>query len=295
MEENRFLNRQHKYRYFRLSPQEAPISRSLLFDKPKEHQVVGDIRLGYIFNTPMIFGILKKELVQHLLLVGRSGSGKTNLLRIMQTELNRLGIPFISFDMAKYGTRFLKHYMEELIILRWNKEFFFNPLKPPPGVTLKEWLMAFSEITTEIMGLRTASKLFLTEFIQNRLFKKFEESKKYPTMHDLNQELEKRGKEKIPRNEREYINGIKGKVKTICMILEESIHVEEGIPIEELLQYPVCIELVGVKSSEIQTWIISLIMAWIASYREARPMSFGKLKHVFFFDEAAKVLGKGDV
>ena len=50
----------------------------------------------------------------------------------------------------------------------------------------------------------------------------------------------------------------------------------------------------GIKSSEIQMWIMSLILAWITSYRETQEMQFGKLRHVFFFDEAAKVLGKGE-
>jgi hypothetical protein len=33
-------------------------------------------------------------------------------------------------------------------------------------------------------------------------------------------------------------------------------------------------------------------MAAISSYREARPMAFGSLRHVFFLDEAAHIVGK---
>ena len=258
--------------------------------------MTGEIRLGYIYNTRTIFGILRKELVQHLLMVGRSGSGKTNIIRIMQIELCRLGIPFISFDVAKYGTRYIKHHIDNLIILRSNKDFFFNFLKPPPGVSLIEWLMTFCEITSEVFGIRTASTLFLLKFIQEHLYKKYDTEKSgiYPTMHDLNEALDKKRKEKIPRNEIGYIDTIKNKIEPICITLGESINVQEGISIKELLNHPVSIELVGIKSSEIQTWIMSFVMAWIASFREAHQMSFGKLKHVFFYDEASKVLGKGD-
>ena len=300
MSENRFpINKTHgQYRYFkRPSLHDPQNSRGQIFENPREYQVKGDIRLGYVHNSKMVFGILKKELVRHLLICGSSGAGKSNFLRVMQVELNRLNIPFLVFDTAKLGSRFLKHYMENLIILRWDKEFFFNPLQPPCGVKLKEWLMVFSEITTEIFGLRTASKLFLTEFVQNQLFQKDEalESSGFPTMHALSLKLEKRLKEKIPINERGYINGIHSKIKAVCITLEEMINVHEGIPIEKILKYPVCIELVGIKSSEIQYWIISLIMAAISSYREARPMSFGLLRHVFFLDEAAQIVGKGEV
>ncbi len=299
MAENRFPinNFDGPYRYFkRPSAQEAPSSRASLFNRPRDYQVNGDIKLGHIDNSKMIFGIYKKELVQHLLLVGRSGSGKTNVIRLIQIELNRLGIPFMSFDLAKFGSRFLKHYMPDLMVLRWNKEFFFNPLQNPPGVQPKEWLLAFTEISTDIYGLRTASKMFLTEFIQYRLFQHCEKSnpETIPTMHDLNRALEKRLKEKISINERGYINSIIGKVKAICISLDEMINVHEGIPMDKLLKYPVCIELVGIKSSEIQVWIISLILAWIAAYREARQMSFGALKHVLIFDEASKLVGKGE-
>ena len=300
MSGNRFHTNkaQGQYRYFkRPSLHDPAASGSQIFESPRENQVKGDIRLGYIHNSRMIFGILLKELTRHLLVCGSSGAGKSNFLRVMQIELNRLGIPFLVFDTAKYGSRFLKHHMEELIILRWDKDFFLNPLQPPPGVNLKEWLMVFSEITTEIFGLRTASKLYLTEFVQNHLFQKNEtaEPSDFPTMHDLNRELEKRLKSRIPINERGYINGIHSKIKAVCITLDEMINVHQGVPIEELLKYPVCIELVGIKSSEIQYWIISLIMAAISSYREARPMAFGSLRHVFFLDEASHIVGKGEV
>lgn len=137
MSENRFpINRtQGQYRYFkRPSLHDPQNSRSQIFENPREYQVKGDIRLGHIRNSKMIFGILKKELVRHLLICGSSGAGKSNFLRVMQIELNRLGIPFLVFDTAKLGSRFLKHYMEDLLILRWDKEFFLNPLQPPRGV-----------------------------------------------------------------------------------------------------------------------------------------------------------------
>ncbi len=266
-----------------------------LFKRPVPYLVAGDIRLGYVNNTSTVFGILQKEMVQHLLIVGRSGSGKTNILRIMQIELSRLGIPFMSFDIAKYGGRYIKHHVKNLIILRWGKDFFFNPLKPPPGVSLNEWLMAFCEITAEVFDIRTASNLFLIKFIQD-LYTKYDPAKSgdYPTMIDLKEALETRCKQKIPRNEVGYIHTVRNKIEPLCLTLEKTIDVQEGIPMEELLNHPVSIELVGIKSSEIQTWIMSLIMAWITCYRETQNMGFGKLRHVFFYDEAAKLLGKGE-
>ncbi len=173
MSENRFPTNkmQGHYRYFKSPSRNDPQNfRGKTFETPRQYQVKGDIRLGFVYDSIMIFGILKKELVRHLLVCGSSGAGKSNFLRILQIELNRLGIPFIAFDTSKLGSRFLKHHMKDLVVLRWGKDFFLNLLQPPPGVKQEEWIMVFSEITTEVFGLRTASKLYLLEFIQNRLF-----------------------------------------------------------------------------------------------------------------------------
>jgi hypothetical protein len=287
---------QGRYRFFKRPSLHGPRPKDTTFEIPRENQVKGEVRLGYIHNSRMIFGINKKEIVRHLLVCGASGSGKSNFLRIMQLELYRLGIPFLVFDTAKYGSRFLKNSMNDLIVLRWNKDFFLNPLQPPSGVNLNEWIMCFSSITSEIFGLRSASNLYLIEFIQRYLFgeNNVHESN-FPTMHILNRKLENRLKERIPINERGYINAIHSKIKAICLMLGEMINVHQGIPISDILKHPVCIELVGIKSSEIQYWIISLILAAISSYRETQPMAFGSLRHVFFIDECANVVGKGDI
>ena len=121
-----------------------------------------------------------------------------------------------------------------------------------------------------------------------------ESSKKYPTIYDLHNALKQRRKEaksKFQRVELDYIDRIKNKTLAISLTLGPQLNVEKGIPLEKLLEHYVCIELVGINSSEIQTWLVSLIMAWISSYRTAN-FSSSKLKHVILYDEAAHAFGK---
>lgn len=69
MSENRFpINRtQGQYRHFKRPSLHDPKNfRGQIFENPREYQVRGDIRLGYVQNSKMVFGILKKELVRHL-------------------------------------------------------------------------------------------------------------------------------------------------------------------------------------------------------------------------------------
>jgi len=258
---------------------------------PIGDEVAGDIRLGFV-NQHTIFGILPQEIVQHLLIIGRSGAGKTTIFRIIMLELYRLHIPFLAFDLAKYGTRYLKHAIPELVILRWDKEFFFNPLKPPPKVKLVEWMLTFCEITSEVFGLRAASKSYLIGYIKF-LYDKFatQKTNRYPTIIDFFVSLEKDLKTtKGPS--KDYIYRIKNKFDAIHITLGKVLNVEQGVPIQEILKYPACIELVGINSVEIQTWMVSLIMAWIALYRTAHT-HLGKLRHCVFYDEAAQAFGKG--
>lgn len=287
-------NNKCRYRYYkRPNLRDAQNDRSSVFVEPGKYQVNGDVRLGFINNTKMVFSVLKSELVKHLAVYGSSGSGKSSFLRVFLIELLRIGIPFLVFDTSKYGTRFLKHYTADLMILRAGKEFHINPLYPSSGVSIVEHLMVFSEITTEIFGLRTASKLYLLDFLQKYLFPKGKtySQSDFPTLHDLNRKLEERLRERIPINERGYINSIHSKIKAICVTLKDVINVRTSIPVKSLLRFPICIELLSVRSSEIKYWLISLIMAEISLYRESCPMAFGDLRHFCFLDEASSILG----
>jgi hypothetical protein len=285
-------NSQKKYKYF---DRNAILNRGHLFSIPLPTQVAGDIRLGYIQDTFTIFCILFSELVQHLLLLGRSGAGKTNVLRIIQLELFRLGIPFLCFDLAKYNTRYLKKYIPELIIIRWNKEFFMNVFEPPPGISVKEWLLTFCEVTSEAFGLFAASKSLLIELVES-LYVKFdsENTHQFPSLKNFMNALTQRRINTKSRIDIDYVDRVKNKFTAIDITLGPVLNVKSGIPLEELLKKPVCLELVGVNSAEIQTWIVTLIMAWISLYR-SKQAGLGELKSAIFYDEAAKAFGKGNL
>ena len=86
MPESSFLKDQTKYEYKFIKP--GAIANPLL-KKPLANQVNGDLRVGYVHNTLTIFGLFLKEIIQHILIFGRSGSGKTNLNRVFLFEFYR--------------------------------------------------------------------------------------------------------------------------------------------------------------------------------------------------------------
>ena len=276
----------YEYKYFQKE------SLRGLFERPLPCQVSGEMRLCYIKNTQTVFGINSDELVQHMCIVGRSGSGKTATLRIIQLELARLKIPFLAFDLAKYNTRHIKQYIPNLHILRWDKEFYFNPLKPPPGVKLIEWMLTFCEVTCEVWGLFAASKSLLIDTL-DYLYKARDtiNTNSFPTIHDLNRVLNARRTKTKSRVEIDYVDRIRNKTKTLCKEIKKMLDVEDGTSLEKIINEPVCIELVGINSSELQTWIVSLLMAWIASYK-TNQHNCGELNHVIIYDEASSAFSK---
>ncbi len=279
-----------RYRYYQPEIYRNP--QNLLFPRPLAHQITGDIKLGQVTNSFNSFGLLLDELPKHTLITGMTGAGKTTIMRSIQLQLSLLNIPFLTFDLSKYGSRYIKHLIPELKIIRWNKEFFFNPLKPPPGVRLLEWLLTFCEITSEVFGLLAASKSLLIELVQS-LYYRFDSEKTgiYPTIHDLLQTLNVRRKKTRSRVEVDYIDRLKNKIQAICITLDDVLNVQEGIPIDELLKYPVSLEFVGVTSSETRTWAVSMLMVWIEAFRTVNA-HFGKLRHAIFYDEAAQAFRK---
>ena len=94
--------------------------------------------------------------------------------------------------------------------------------------------------------------------------------------------------ERQPSVQKDSIRRIRNKTNAICIALGHQSSARENTPFEELLEQFVCIELMSLSVFEVQIWIVSMILAWIAAYRSAKS-HLGKLRHVLFFDEAARL------
>jgi hypothetical protein len=257
--------------------------------EPLPDQLAGDIRLAFVANSNTIFGLRRDELTQHMLITGRSGTGKTSVMRVLQLELYRQGIPFFSIDITKPGTRFIKKYIPDLRILRCPGEFVFQPFIPPPGSSDENWGLVISEVTSEVFGFGTASKSAFVDVVDRlRSTHDSHNTGTYPNIFDLHKLLGTMLDERQPSVQKDSIRRIRNKTKAICIALGHQASAREGTPLEELLEQFVCIELMRLSVFEVQIWIVSMILAWIAAYRSAKS-HLGKLRHVLFFDEAARL------
>ena len=117
----------------------------------REFAASGDIPLGvvsYADRDLYPFTIGSSRLKEHLLICGRSGSGKTNLTFILMEGIMTKGIKILALDW-KRGYRDLLQLQPDLQVFTVGRSVSplrFNPLIPPPGCEPNTWLKLIVDV-----------------------------------------------------------------------------------------------------------------------------------------------------
>lgn len=231
----------------------------------------------------------RSELNKNLLVVGETGSGKTNLFYHLAGQLMDQGLPVLALDF-KQDYRHLDQLRDDVLVLRW-EDFKFNPLRPPRGVSPSRWLQVFTNTFSDSQGFLTASKYFLMTRIHRlyELYGIFEGKEKYPSFQELAEVL-RYEKQPLVTKQARYLETTINRVEAISLTIGEMLDCSKGLPLEKLLEKNVVIELDGL-AEEIQQFLVETILVWIYFYRVSQG-DRGKLRHCILFDEARKVFDR---
>lgn len=120
---------------------------------PSQEQAQGEYPIGqvsYSGKSLYPFGLRENEWIQHMAILGRSGSGKTNIgFSILQTLVQHQK-PFLVFDWKRNYRDLLTRpefrHVEVCTIGRNIAPLTFNPLIPPAGTDPKTWLKKLNEV-----------------------------------------------------------------------------------------------------------------------------------------------------
>jgi len=111
----------------------------------------GDIPLGHVAyggQELYPFTLRSGRLREHVLVAGRSGSGKTNLTFMLMLAMMRRGIRILALDW-KRGYRDLMALRPDLQVYTVGRDVApvrFNPLIPPPGCEPQVWIKLIVDV-----------------------------------------------------------------------------------------------------------------------------------------------------
>jgi hypothetical protein len=256
-------------------------------------EVYGPVFLGFAHQGSFSkeacpAGLTLEELSQHILIIGRTGSGKTNLIFFMLQSI--LGnFPVWIFDFKK-DYRYLLRSRSDMLVIDW-KDLRFNPLRPPQNVDPGEWLQVFTNTFCEALGLLYGSKTMFRAVV-DKLYQDYgvySGSEKYPSFIELQQAFSGLNlnywKERVRAD---YFQRCLSRVDDCVTVLGKVFNCRKGFPLEWMLEKNVIFELHGLADSELQNLLLILLLSYVFMYRIANEHR-GGLRHVMVFDEAKRV------
>jgi len=237
---------------------------------------VGDIRLGTVFygrRALQPFFLTSGRLKEHLLVAGRSGSGKTNLTFVLMQGIMDRGIKVLALDW-KRGYRDLLPHRPDLRLFTIGRDvspFRFNLLIPPPGCEPNVWIKLIVDVIASaylggegVISLLVAGldKLFRDAGVFDRT------QTRWPTVQDLLAWLRTsklRGRAALWQASAERI--------LLAMTYGEFgsvLDTQDNAHISELLDYNVVLEMDGLSSNSDRKLFSEALTLYLYRYRLAQ-------------------------
>jgi energy-coupling factor transporter ATP-binding protein EcfA2 len=255
----------------------------------------GDVLLGkvsYGGHELYPFSLRSSRLREHLLVAGRSGSGKTNLTFMLMAAIMDQGIKVLALDW-KRGYRDLLALRPGLRVHTIGREvapFRFNPLIPPEGCEPHVWIKSIVDVIANsylggegVISLLVAGLDHLYE--QAGVFDHF--PKRWPTVQDLLAWLKTvklRGRAAMWQASAERI--------LLAMTYGEFASVvdtQSNAHVAELLDHNVILEMDGLSSSSDRTMFSEALTLYVYRYRLAQgPQE--RLTNLIVIEEAHNLL-----
>jgi hypothetical protein len=149
--------------------------KRICLDPPLPALCQGEYNLGTVIYPPgspyCAFGLREDEWIKHLLIVGMTGSGKTNLSFQILSELRRKNKPALIFDWKRnYRDLVQRDEFRDMRVFTVGRDvasFHFNPLLPPPGLAPGIWLMKLVDVIKHAYFVGEGVEYLLRDSIDN--------------------------------------------------------------------------------------------------------------------------------
>ncbi|VGO13902.1 hypothetical protein PDESU_02459 [Pontiella desulfatans] len=256
-----------------------------------QQEVSGDLHLGYLPQNGFPYGISIQQLIYHLLVLGRTGGGKTTLIRHLLHQLvqNIPDIKLLILERKQEYTDLLNLSPEPFHVLDV-KRLRFNVLKPPPGVPLHMWLSVFTQMLTNYMDIRIASSGFLLELALDLIA---DSEGSFPSLRDLHNHIKKQ-KYKPASTMARHQETVLIRLSALLNMLPGVFDSGNGLDIRDILANHTLFLLHDIPHLAMQNFMFSLIMAQAFFYRTMVEGHQPSLRNLMVLDEASALFRRSD-
>ena len=274
-------------------------------NRPEDRITIGKIfDLGQI--TPKKVELDNRSLNMHTFITGSTGSGKSNAVYQMLTELRQDNIPFLVIEPAKGEYKDVFGSLPDVRVFSTNPNIAplinLNPFMFPESIHVLEHVDGLVEIFSVCWPMYDA----MPAFFKDAILKSYEsigwdlgsstfegDEVEFPDFEILTEQLD----ELITNSE--YASDIKSnyrgalltRVKSLTVGLNKSIFTTEQTPYEELFDSNCILDISRVKSTETKALIMGMMVYMLNEYRmDQKNENNVGLRHVTVLEEAHNLL-----
>lgn len=250
-----------------------------------------------------------KKLASHIFVTGSTGStgsGKSNTVYQLLSELNKNDVNFMVIEPAKGEYKHVFGHREDVTVLGTNplraELLKINPFKFPEGIHVLEHIDRLVEIINVCWPMYAAMPAVLKDAmleaykisgwdldVSCNLFGKV----LFPTFTDLLTQLEKVIQQSAFSQEvkSNYIGSLVTRVKSLTNGLNGQIFAADEIDNERLFDSNVIVDLSRIGSQETKSLIMGILVMRLSEHRMSNTAGMNQpLKHVTVLEEAHNIL-----
>jgi hypothetical protein len=280
----------------------------LLLPPPPSEAGAGEYVLGDVLYGDRVvgkFGLREQEWLRHVIVVGTSGSGKSNNCFLIACQLIEHNKPFLLFDWKRSSREMLATDWGQNVMVftvgRPVSPFYFNPLIPPPRMLPTTWLRMLIQVIEHAFYvgfgvafvLKRAIDYVYKEFGVYEAFQKaggtYPEDMQYPVFKDVLEyveSLELRGRKAGWQDSAERA------IDLLCFPeLSHVLNVRRPFPLEKLLEKHVILELDALTDPD-KVFLTETLLLWIYQNALGRTTERETFRHAMIIEEAHHILTK---
>lgn len=267
------------------------------------------IDLGKVFNMgtecPNSVKLDRNSLAMHTFVTGSTGSGKSNVVYELLSQLKMYGIKFLVIEPAKGEYKNVFGNDKSVSVFGTNPYYAdllkINPFKFPKGIHVFEHIDRLVEIFNVCWPMYAAMPAVLKDAILNAYkvcgwdleTSTNSKGEYYPNFKDVVEQLirviDNSAYDKEVKSN--YKGSLETRIKSLTNGLNGQIFSDNEIPSDILFDSNVIIDLSRIGSLETKSLIMGILVMQLNEYRMSRTKGMNeKLKHVTVLEEAHNIL-----